>query len=199
MAKKIICTKSGKIFDTLTKAGEYIRLSPYTTWKYLNDTRFNRTTLKYYEEEVDMVKIEGFDHYYITNQGEVWSDISNKYLKGYLDMHGYRNFDLYQDSKRFKWKAHRLVAKHFLGDIEGLEVDHINRVRDDNNVLNLQIVTRKENTTKQFKEMKRKGRVDKVGSKFRARIGINYKQIYLGLFETRSEAETAIREYHKGE
>lgn len=42
--------------------------------------------------------------------------------------------------------VHRLVAETYFGEIpEGMEVDHINRVRGDNRVENLRIVTRREN------------------------------------------------------
>ena len=42
--------------------------------------------------------------------------------------------------------VHRLVAETYLGQIqEGMEVDHLNRVRDDNRVDNLRIVTKSKN------------------------------------------------------
>ena len=44
------------------------------------------------------------------------------------------------------YKVHRLVAQTFLGEIpEGYQIDHANRVRDDNRLENLRIVTPNEN------------------------------------------------------
>ena len=49
----------------------------------------------------------------------------------YLSTHGYY--------------SHRLVAEAFLGDIEGMEVNHLNGNKFDNRLENLEIVTTKEN------------------------------------------------------
>lgn len=48
--------------------------------------------------------------------------------------------------------AHRIVYETFNGEIpEGYEIDHINSVRDDNRLCNLQILTRIENLKKRRK------------------------------------------------
>lgn len=55
---------------------------------------------------------------------------------------GYRK--VYVDKKRRS--AHRVLYSLFVGEIvEGLEIDHINGIRDDNRVENLEAVTHKEN------------------------------------------------------
>lgn len=48
--------------------------------------------------------------------------------------------------------VHRIVYETFKGEIpEGYEIDHINSVRDDNRLCNLQILTRSENLKKRRK------------------------------------------------
>lgn len=47
---------------------------------------------------------------------------------------------------RKRYRVHRLIAETFLGEIpEGCQVDHINRIRHDNRLENLRIVTKSEN------------------------------------------------------
>ena len=54
-----------------------------------------------------------------------------------------RLFDFEGKSKHFA--THRLVAKAFIGEIEGLEINHKNEIKTDNRVENLEIVTPKQN------------------------------------------------------
>lgn len=49
------------------------------------------------------------------------------------------------------YRVHRLVAMAFLGSVDGLEVNHKNGVRDDNNLCNLEICTRSENQKHSFR------------------------------------------------
>lgn len=72
------------------------------------------------------------------------------------------------------------------------EIDHINRIRDDNRIENLRVADRfiqTQNTT-------RKGYY-KCGNKFRACISVNKKRIHLGLFKTEKEAAQAYNEAKK--
>ena len=52
------------------------------------------------------------------------------------------------DGERKHVLVHRLVALHFIDNLEGKpEVNHINHIRDDNRVENLEWVTKSENNT----------------------------------------------------
>lgn len=68
------------------------------------------------------------------------------------------------------------------------ELDHINRDRSDNRICNLRSVTRNEN---QFNKDIKEYSFNKKLNKFVSRIALNYKQLYLGLFDNENEARQA--------
>lgn len=61
---------------------------------------------------------------------------------GCKNSRGYRQVRI----KGTRYCVHRLVAETFIGEVpEGFDADHINRIKDDNRVENLRIVTHREN------------------------------------------------------
>lgn len=48
---------------------------------------------------------------------------------------------------------HRIIARVFLGEIDGFDVDHIDGNKENNNVTNLEIVTHKENVRRRDKKL----------------------------------------------
>lgn len=46
-SKKIICSKSGKVFDSISEASDYIKIKYSTLRSMINGTNKNKTTLKY--------------------------------------------------------------------------------------------------------------------------------------------------------
>lgn len=93
--------------------------------------------------------IEGYEGLYaVTNFGNVYSYKSNRFLKGRNNGKGYLQVQLFKQGKGKSLYIHRLVAQAFLPNIFpkiDWDVDHINNVRDDNRVTNLQYVTRFDN------------------------------------------------------
>ena len=76
------------------------------------------------------------DGYYASINGEIYSAKYSRMLKQSTDSYGY---------KRCKSrKVHRLVMEAFIGASD-LHVDHLNMVKDDNRLCNLEYVTVKEN------------------------------------------------------
>ena len=71
---------------------------------------------------------------------------------------------------------------------EGRHIDHINRKRDDDRIENLRVVTHGEN--QQNKEGKGYTYYAETG-KYKARLGLHNKEIYLGYFDTAKEAREA--------
>ena len=83
--------------------------------------------------------------YAITDDGKLFSNRSNKFLRPATDKYGYLYYVISIDGKRKTIKAHRLVAMAFIPNPENKPtVDHKNGIRSDNRVENLVWATRKE-------------------------------------------------------
>jgi hypothetical protein len=111
---------------------------------------------------------------------------SNGYL--YVKVHG-RNYLVH--------RVVMLMCYGFYG--EGLEVDHINHVRDDNRLANLRFVTRTENMRNRSVSGKNTSGVmgvcfSKARKKYMAQIRVDGENIFLGRFETLEEAAAARAE-----
>lgn len=103
--------------------------------------------------------------YQISNLGRVWSKKSNHYMKPQKDACGYLRVQLYMGNGKARTeKVHRLVAIAFLDNPDNLpEVNHINHIRDDNRVENLEWTTHKENCEKMLK-IRKVGKFDRDGN-----------------------------------
>ena len=72
--------------------------------------------------------------------------LKEKILKPQINRRGYYQVGLYKQSIGKNYKVHRLVYEAFNGQIpEGLQVNHINEVKTDNRLENLNLMTHKEN------------------------------------------------------
>ena len=95
------------------------------------------------------------------------------------------------------YRVHRVVWEMHYGPVTtGMEIDHKNNIRDDNRIENLQELIHGDNTKKALIRKNSKtgyrGVNFKVGlKKFRARITVNRKEIFLGCFDTAEEAYEA--------
>ena len=80
------------------------------------------------------VDLNGFEtKYKITNDGRVWSEYLNDFLKTFYSRGGYVRVKLNYGDRSKKFMVHRLVAMAFIPQPEGKNVvDHINRNRADN-------------------------------------------------------------------
>ena len=131
-----------------------------------------------------------YPDYEISNMGRVRSLKKGKgarakdgFLKPGKDGCGYLSVSISNQEGWRSFKIHRLVALHFIPNPDNKkEIDHINRIRDDNTVENLRWATRKENnlnTSRQQNEYK--------NISFRVRI-IREEGIYDKTFLTLEEA-----------
>lgn len=68
-----------------------------------------------------------------------------KKLNPRLRKNGYLYVNLRKDGKSIDETIHRLVAKTFLNVVKGMDVNHINGNRTDNQLVNLEITTRSHN------------------------------------------------------
>ena len=74
------------------------------------------------------------------------------------DKCGYVHVRLVKDGRYVLYKVHQLVGLVFLGynrkNIEGLVLDHVNGIKSDNRLENLEIVTKKENSQRYWRSIK---------------------------------------------
>lgn len=106
-----------------------------------------------YDEEEVWKAIPHYEgRYLVSNQGRIFSLLKNRIMsvsqnKGYLSIRLVGS-----DGKRRGEAVHRLVALAFLDNPEHKpEVNHINGIRSDNRVENLEWVSRRENTEHRWK------------------------------------------------
>jgi hypothetical protein len=107
------------------------------------------------------MEIQGYPNYLIYEDGRVWSKIGKgRFLKSDI-RRGYLNVVLCNGSNQhYKYLIHRLVAEYYIPNPENKpEVDHINRIKNDNRIENLRWVTKSEN------QINRKYKVGKSGHK----------------------------------
>ena len=93
----------------------------------------------------DMIKIEGYENYYITKNGEVWN--GKKFISRWEDNVGYYQVVLYKNGKKKHIRVHRLVAQYFVSNPHNKkQVNHIDGNKLNNNFENLEWVSNSENT-----------------------------------------------------
>lgn len=106
--------------------------------------------MKKIEEEFRPIK--GFPGYLISNCGNILSfKRRNPYIMEKThNSDGYVIARLYKNRRAYQIFMHILVATAFIGPkpADGYEVDHINGIRDDNRVENLQWLTQQQNSEK---------------------------------------------------
>ena len=110
--------------------------------------------------------IKGYEGLYqISNYGSVKSlpklikrNLGNNYISKekimtpQKSLKGYLSIQLSKNGLNKRFYIHRLVANAFIGEIEGLTIDHFNNNKSDNKVSNLSIMTQNENYKKYIKE-----------------------------------------------
>ena len=91
--------------------------------------------------------IYGFKHYAVTEDGKIWSFKSKVFLNNQISNRGYNQISILDLNNKLRTKTiHRLVAETFIPNPENKpEADHINGIKTDNRVENLEWVTHKEN------------------------------------------------------
>ena len=87
-----------------------------------------------------------YKNYDISNKGNVRNNKTNKILKKRVHPRGYEQINIRDEKKCVTALIHRLVIETWQGIInEGLQVDHIDRNRLNNDITNLRVVTPIEN------------------------------------------------------
>lgn len=113
-----------------------------------------------------VVGIPEYEDYFITNCGRVFSTKRSLIeLKPAKNLSGYTFVVLCKKGEKKNYTLHRLVAENFvLGRASGLQVNHIDGNKTNNNFANLEWVTAKENTKHAIKAglMKKQKKCKKI-------------------------------------
>jgi hypothetical protein len=143
--------------------------------------------------------IEGYDNYSVSNLGKVRNDKTGRILKFSSDKDGYSSVTLCKENKKTRYIIHRLVGFAFLENPNNFkQIDHINRIPNDNRVENLRWCShgnnmrnkkKREGTTSKYLGIY----LDKSNNKWRPLIRINGKKKHLGYFEKEEDAYEAWR------
>lgn len=100
------------------------------------------------------IKLDGYeDKYKVSNDGRVWSEYLQDFMKPYYSKGGYMRVKVNFRDRNKKFMVHRLVAMAFIPNSnpdEFTQVDHIDSNRTNNCVENLRWVTPKQNTQHAF-------------------------------------------------
>ena len=159
------------------------------------------------EQEEEFRDIPGFDGYQVSNLGRVKSlarEIKfgdrfrlskERILKGWTSNNGYNTISLsLLNGKKISKSTRQVIAITFLNHVPNgfkVVVDHINNNKLDNRLENLQLISNRENTSKDLKNGTSKYigvNLHKHSNKWRANIRVNGKRIHLGHFKTELEA-----------
>lgn len=144
----------------------------------------------------------------ILKHGKYPSQSKEKILSLRINKYGYVTLNLYKESVRKTKLAHQLVVAAFLNHVQvgrELVANHINFIRRDNRLENLEIVTQRENTN--LKHIKSSSEFtgvswDSTKCRWASVIHVDGKRIHIGYFDDELEAsnyyENALLAVHNG-
>lgn len=164
-------SKKGTIFSKksnkyINHNGNYVTLV-HNKKKYVRSLKkiikntFDDYDDKFIEYDEDVYRyIKGFkENYAIDKNGNILSIKRGKLRTKFINPYGYDSIFLSKNGKTYFRFIHRLVYESWIGDIpEGMTIGHIDENKLNNNVNNLQIISRSESVLNFHNENNKKNR-----------------------------------------
>ena len=132
----------------------------------------------------------------VNKSGRINRHTKEKIVRSY-NHDGYRRIRLTKSGKGNQVLVHRIVINSYYGHSD-LLIDHINGIRHDNRIENLEYVTNSENTLRGYERNGKSSKFRGVSfsprtkNKWAVSVSVNNKTIHIGRYETEIEAH---REY----
>jgi len=152
-----------------------------------------------YYQVSDLGNVKGIERYVKHNLGGL-KIIKENIIKQNKNTQGYLFVNLSKKGLKKSFTIHQLVVMAFLNHkpdgTQILVVDHINNNKLDNTLKNLQIITNRENISKDRKNGTSKYTGvswNKIECKWEVSININKKKYYLGKFNDEIKASEAYK------
>lgn len=98
--------------------------------------------------DIEFFEVTGFTGYYISKCGQLLSTkYQTKIRSAHKNTFGYMTYRLFENGKATLCQQHRLLALTFIPNpLNKEQVNHINGIKDDNRLDNLEWVSHQENT-----------------------------------------------------
>jgi len=146
--------------------------------------------------------IVGYENYQVSSHGRVLNTYTNRILKPLGNKNGYLYISLCKEAIQKFYLLHRLVARSFLENPQNKRcVDHINKVKSNNNVSNLRFATHSENAQNVGTRRRKKSSsiykgvaYHKPSKKFIAYINLEGTRYNLGSYRNEIDACRAYNE-----
>lgn len=156
--------------------------------------------------EEEFVDIKGYEGLYQINRlgvvkslerhREDGAFLKQRILKKCIDGNDYMYYGLHKNNKKVNKKIHILLFTTFVNEYNKLyyQIDHIDRNKQNNNLNNLRLVSKRNNQNNRTDESIYGIGVTKRSNKYISTIGINKKNIHLGYFSTPQQAHSKYLE-----
>ena len=163
--------------------------------KYYKNSQYNRP-----DNTTELKVIPNFPNYMISTNGRIThcdGDVIS-YVKPCLTKGGYFIVNI-KDANNYRHRrsVHSLVAITFLEHTpcgHTIVVDHINNVKTDNRLENLQLISHRLNTSKDARNRTGHTGVSRHKGRYRVGLSVHGKQKWLGTFDTAIEASEAYQD-----
>ena len=156
-----------------------------------------------YYQASNLGRIRSVDRTFIDSMGRK-RFFKGKIIKGVINKDGYRKVNLSKNGKRKNFTVSQVIAITYLNHIPSgntIVVDHINGDKLDDRLINLRLVTCRENLTICFRSDRDSFssnfdgvHFNKASQKWMANIRLNNKKIYLGQYDNEIDAAKAYQD-----